>query len=121
MARFVHEVGKPALDAVANELRESGLRAEVEDGGEQAALTVYHGDETEFVYSLHVRGYTAPAFAVRDFAGPASSGKKYYRAEVFLQEGSQHYDVMDYTREELISDVLSQYDKHMHFLHVAAR
>ena len=43
--------------------------------------------------------------------------EKYYRAEVHLTEGGQHYDIMGYTKEEIIADVLSQYDKHMQFLH----
>ena len=37
-----------------------------------------------------------------------------------LLEGGQHYDVLGYTKEQLIGDILSQYEKHMHFLHIAA-
>jgi choline/glycine/proline betaine transport protein len=37
---------------------------------------------------------------------------------VFLSEGGQDYDLMGFTREQVISDVLDQYEKHMHFLHM---
>lgn len=40
----------------------------------------------------------------------------FYRAEVHLREGGQDYDVMNWTREQVIADVLDQYEKHLHFL-----
>jgi len=35
---------------------------------------------------------------------------------VFLKEGGKDYDVMGYNRDQLINDVLDQYEKHLHFL-----
>ena len=43
---------------------------------------------------------------------------QYYRAEVFLSEGGQDYDIMGWTREQVIGDIISQYEKHMYFLHM---
>jgi choline/glycine/proline betaine transport protein len=42
----------------------------------------------------------------------------YYQAEVFLREGGQAYDVMDWTQEDIIQDVIDQYERHLHFLSV---
>ena len=42
----------------------------------------------------------------------------YYRAEVHLYEGSQDYDLMGWSREQVLHDLLEQYEKHLHFLHV---
>jgi choline/glycine/proline betaine transport protein len=42
---------------------------------------------------------------------------KFYRAEVHLSEGGQDYDVMGWTMEQIITDVVDQYEKHLHFLH----
>ncbi len=39
----------------------------------------------------------------------------YVRFEVRLSEGNQGYDVMGYTREQLIADVLDQYERHLQF------
>ena len=44
--------------------------------------------------------------------------RKYFRAEVHLMEGGQDYDIMGWSREEVIDDILDQYEQHMHFLHV---
>ncbi len=44
--------------------------------------------------------------------------RKYFRAEVHLLEGGQDYDIMSWLREEVIEDILDQYEQHMHFLHV---
>ncbi|EMD5657114.1 TPA: glycine/betaine ABC transporter [Klebsiella pneumoniae] len=41
-----------------------------------------------------------------------------YRAEVYLKEGGQNYDVMGWNQEQLINDILDQYEKHLHFLHL---
>ncbi|MNV94388.1 High-affinity choline transport protein [compost metagenome] len=44
--------------------------------------------------------------------------RRYYRAEVHLSEGSQDYDLMGYTKEQIINDILDQYERHMQFLHL---
>ncbi|NLP32985.1 MAG: choline transporter, partial [Oligella ureolytica] len=43
----------------------------------------------------------------------------YYRAEVYLIEGGQDYDIMGWTKEGVIADILDQYERHRHFLHMA--
>src|SRR5699024_11411282 len=43
----------------------------------------------------------------------------YYRAEVYLNEGGQDYDVMGWTEDEVIGDILDQYERHRLFLHIA--
>jgi choline/glycine/proline betaine transport protein len=42
----------------------------------------------------------------------------YYRAEIHLQEGGQDYDVMGWSKQAIIQDIIDHYHKHMHFLHV---
>lgn len=34
----------------------------------------------------------------------------------YLREGGQGYDIMDWSAEQVIEDVIEQYEKHMHFL-----
>jgi choline/glycine/proline betaine transport protein len=41
----------------------------------------------------------------------------FYRAEVHLAEGGQDYDIMGWTREQVVLDILNQYEDHLHFLH----
>ena len=38
--------------------------------------------------------------------------------EVFALEGSHGYDLMGYTKEQVITDVLDHYERHLQFLHL---
>jgi choline/glycine/proline betaine transport protein len=42
----------------------------------------------------------------------------YYRAEVHLNEGGQDYDIMGWAEEDIIADMIDQYERHRHFLHI---
>lgn len=46
------------------------------------------------------------------------NNRRYYRAEVHLSEGSQDYDLVGYTKEQIINDILDQYERHLQFLHM---
>ena len=32
-----------------------------------------------------------------------------------FKEGGQNYDVMEWTQEDLIQDIIDQYERHLHF------
>ncbi len=117
--QFIETTAREALEEIAAELQTREYRAEVTGRDDRVTLSVYHGDEPEFRYQVRLRGYQAPRFAFPEFDLRRSSRRDYYRAEVFLGPGAQNYDIMGYTKEEVIGDVLSQYDKHMTFLHLA--
>ena len=77
-------------------------------------LLVNLGDEHNFVYQVWPRQYTIPGFT-----GRARSGKShYYRLETFLLEGSLGNDLMDYSKEQVITDILDQYERHLNFIHL---
>ena len=82
---------------------------EVEDG---LQLRVNHHDEINFVYQVMLRETTAPSFMTQN---PVAEGAN-FQAEVFLREGGQSYDVMNWTEEDLIQDIIDQYERHLHFL-----
>jgi choline/glycine/proline betaine transport protein len=84
------------------------------------ALRVSYGGDDDFVYGVHSVGHLIPSFAFPEFEREGEGGQRYYRAEVYLAEGSQHYDLYGYNHEQLIDDVLIQYEKHMHFLHIVS-
>ncbi|AGA34443.1 High-affinity choline uptake protein BetT [Thioalkalivibrio nitratireducens DSM 14787] len=115
--RYISESVKPALTEVAHELRKQNLAAEVGEGEDgRVWVEVRHGDEIDFFYSVRPRAYEPPTFVMRDTRDKRLETLKYYRAEVHLKEGGQDYDVMGWAREDVINDVLEQYERHMHFL-----
>lgn len=117
--RFISETVVPACQQVAEELRKQGRDAKVESGEDgRVVLTVGHGDEADFHYQVRPRALIQPSFVMRDTRDDTNEERKYFRAEVHLDEGGQDYDVMGWNREEVIGDILDQYERHMHFLHL---
>lgn len=83
------------------------------------AYEVDLGNELNFVYEVRARAYLQPAFALAGMSeGEKAEEQKYYRAVVCLKEGGQDYDVMGWNQEQIINDILDQYEKHLHFLHI---
>ena len=124
---FIEEVAGPALEQVAGELGRQGVQARVEPrtGAEGDAnapdgveLRSAHGEEMDFVYAVMPREYVAPGFVLEHPRRRRRLGGECYRAEVHLREGGQGYDLMGWQREEVINDVLDQYQRHLHFLDV---
>lgn len=118
--RFIDEVVLPAFEEVAAELRKQGYVVEVmSDEEKRSKLEVQHNQEVNFVYEVRPRAYVQPDFvAPDDDQEEESEERKYFRAEIHLLEGGQDYDIMGWSREEVIDDILDQYEQHMHFLHV---
>ena len=114
-------ISGPALQAMqqfAEELRGHGLAVVVDqsDEGDRAALRVMHGDETDFEYAVVCTGHVKPDEAL--IATEGDDAGTYFRAEVRLREGGQDYCVMGWSTEQILHDLLAQYEKHLHFLHV---
>lgn len=118
VGRFIEDVVKPALEEVAAELKKQKLDSRVGEDRDKARawVEVRHGEEIDFFYSVHSRPYEPPSFVLRDTRRSRAEALKYYRAEVHLREGGQDYDIMGWSRNDVINDVLDQYERHMHFL-----
>ena len=117
---FMKETVAPALNEVAGEIRGRGLTADVEIADREARLTVSHGSDDEFHYGVALRGVPVPSFAVTALEGEREGPDRIWRAEVSLREGGQRYDILGYTKEQVIADLLGQYERHMHYLHLHA-
>ncbi|MDO4769109.1 MAG: choline BCCT transporter BetT [Brachymonas sp.] len=117
--RFVDTVVLEACTEVVEELRSLGVGANVsqpESG--QVIFTTNHEDEIDFTYQVVASAHVQPAFVqVGNDAQETSAEQTYYRAEVHLSEGGQDYDIMGWSKEGVINDIIDQYHKHMHFLH----
>ncbi|KAB0495769.1 choline BCCT transporter BetT [Pseudomonas vancouverensis] len=116
--RFIAEVVKPGFEEVAAELRKQGHEVTIrEDEEGSIALELFHTAEERFLYEVRPRAFTTPSFIMRD-TEDGTDARKYFRAEVHLREGGQDYDIMGWSREDVIGDILDQYERHLHFLHV---
>ncbi|GAB6390089.1 BCCT family transporter [Stutzerimonas marianensis] len=114
--RFISETAAPACAAVAEELRKQGYSVELTSGEDKrTGLEITHEGAPDFIYQIRPRGYPMPSFVATE---EDEDERNYFRAEVHLKEGGQNYDVMGWSREGVIGDILDQYEKHMHFLHM---
>lgn len=118
--RFLKQVVQPALNEVAEELRQAGLTVELElDDQSVKTFRVMHGEELDFIYQVQLAAHVQPSFTYNENDPNASPDEHtYYRAEVHLREGGQDYDILGWSRDAVISDLIEHYHKHMHFLHV---
>lgn len=121
--RFIEEVIAVAFAEVGEELHKQGIAYQVqrEEYNGRARLEVFHGEEVDFLYEVRPKAYVQPTFLVTQTTNSTEDTheeKKYFRAEVYLREGGQNYDVMGWTKDQIINDILDQYEKHMHFLHL---
>ncbi len=119
--KMLDNVCRPAMQEVANELELRGAKVEFSEGGpledekiNHLELLVKLGEEQNFIYQIWPQRYAVPGFTYR-----ARSGKShYYRLETFLLEGTQGNDLMDFTKHQVINDILDQYERHLNFLHI---
>ena len=116
--RFVTTVATPVLEEVAAELTSHGLTSTVTEtkavrGVAGVQLHTELEDAPAFVYKVTPLPCPAPTFAVGRV-----TGEVYFRTEVHLAEGTQGYDVNGYSREQLLGDVLDQYERHLSYLHL---
>ena len=119
--RMLDNVCSPAVQTVADELIKRGMNVEVNQGESEyhdklyhLDLTIFIEDEHNFVYQIWPVRYIAPTFSERGKRGK----QYYYRLETFLYEGSQDNDLVGYTKEQVINDILDKYERHMTFLHI---
>ena len=100
----------PALQDVSAEFEKASLATKVVQRDDVVALTVAYPEVPDFLYEVRLRRYESPETT------PESDQSAFSRAEVFLREGSRDYDLMGWSREQIIHDVLDQYEKHLTFL-----
>ncbi|WP_113907942.1 BCCT family transporter [Aliidiomarina celeris] len=114
---FIRGTGKDCLEQVKKELESQQWTAEVaiEEDPTRVVLTVDR-DEIDFYYEIRLRGYIRPEFAL---APRQPKESEYFRAEVFLRQGGQSYDVYGFEAADIINDVLNQFENYLHFRHTS--
>ncbi|WHN64904.1 choline BCCT transporter BetT [Cysteiniphilum sp. QT6929] len=118
---FLRQVVQPAIEKVGTRISKE-LEVQIVMDEDKVRLLIPKSDDIDFVYSVHIRAFALPSYAEDDGDNEQDKGeqeKHYYRAEVFLEHGGQQYDIMGYTEEQVIADILTQYEKHLYYIHVS--
>ena len=115
---FMNRVAIPAVEEVAEELTRLGADVRCERGEHPdypvpyIDLVVDFPEQDEFKYQPYPVVYNVPNFATN----LAAIQETYFKVEVFNLTGSQGRDIIGYTKEQVISDILDAYDAHMMYM-----
>lgn len=115
--RFLEQTAGPAMEEISASLKKRGFPSRIEQGeqnDEFVRLNVEIEGHQDFTYEIQPVAFTIPSFVRR----PHSSSSHYYRLEAHLFEGGQGYDLVGYTKVQVIEDILDHFERHMQFLHV---
>jgi choline/glycine/proline betaine transport protein len=118
VAQFMERVVQPALADVLREFTKQGYEATLdiipnEDINISShALVVRIPNHRDFLYQVQAVEAPVPMFGGR----MSRETDVYYRVEVFAQTGSEGYDLMGVTHQQIIDDVLDRYEAHLGFL-----
>ncbi|MET3175713.1 UNVERIFIED_ORG: choline/glycine/proline betaine transport protein [Arthrobacter sp. UYCu721] len=118
LAQFMERTVQPALAELVGEFIEQGHQATLDiapnehTGVSGYALVVTIPDHRDFLYQVQGVEAPVPTFGGRTF----HEADVYYRAEVFSPTGSEGYDLMGVTHQQIIDDVLARYEGHLGFL-----
>jgi choline/glycine/proline betaine transport protein len=118
VAQFMERVVQPALADVLREFTKQGYPATLDIiPNEEAnisshALVVSIPNHRDFQYQVQAVEAPVPMFGGR----MSRETDVYYRVEVFAQTGSEGYDLMGVTHQQIIDDVLDRYEAHLGFL-----
>ena len=109
--QFIQQQVRQAFENIRVEFERRHLDVSIEDMESGLKLLVHHQDEMNFIYQVSARSTLPPSFM-----SETTDGQEFYQAEVSLREGGQNYDVMQWTQDDLLQDIIDQYERHLHFL-----
>ncbi|MCF6767566.1 BCCT family transporter [Thiotrichales bacterium 19S11-10] len=114
---FLKITVKPAMKSFLEELKDHKVRGKLNIAKDTIKLTIMKKDGSNFVYRVSISPFLLPGY-LEERERESEEEKRYYRAEVFLEYGGQYYDIMGYSEEQVIADIVTQYEKHLYYLHV---
>jgi choline/glycine/proline betaine transport protein len=111
--RFMETVARPALDQVAAELSSRGRQSEVVEEAEGAiALRTPADGVRDFVYGVTLSRHRMASFTT---LRPGEHEFR-YEARTYFSSGNRGYDIMGMSRDQIITDVLAQFERYLHLV-----
>ncbi|MEG8047087.1 BCCT family transporter [Sphingomonas aerolata] len=89
VAAFLTDTASPALDAVAAQMRDSGLSPTLVQDENQVELRIPHGERGEFRYGVRARGFRQASFAWAASRKANEQERLHYRAVAHSSEESR--------------------------------
>lgn len=121
VSKFINNSVKSAMQDIAHELENKEYLVHVkEENANVILLEVQLGTNMNFIYKVQADASVKPSFSKDGLENSIDRPEEelYFRAGVYLREGGQNYDIMGWSKEAIRNDIIDQYQKHMHFLHL---
>jgi|TARA_B110000240_G_C13503162_1_gene454825 choline/glycine/proline betaine transport protein len=117
--QFIDTTVLLAMEKMSKELANNQVESEIVNESNMLSLSVQHGSEYSFVFGVKCEKYRQPSYSPDNEETQDNDDEHiYYRAEIHLAEGGQDYDIMGWTKQAVINDMIDQYHTHLHFLHL---
>lgn len=118
---FINTTVLKAFRRVERELAKQDWPAEVhtDAANSRVYIEVIKEDQIDFIYEVRMLRHSLPDYAFPEMVHDPDLEDYYYRAEVFLRRGGQSYDIYGFDQQDIITDILDQFEKHLHFLHIS--
>lgn len=114
--QFLQTTILPAMQEVSAELRQRGVTSAVNhnpDTTDEVSLTIPVEALRDFVYGVRLQSRLLPAFLLTQSASPDEPDARVYEPITFFEDGREGYDVQYLRSEELIADILRQYERYL--------
>ena len=120
VTEFIYSTVYKAMSRVQRELSTHGWDAQVhfDEQTWRIYLEVIKEDQIDFFYEIRLVEHELPDYAFPELEN-RDPDEKYFRAEVFLRKGGQSYDIYGFEQQEIIADILDQFEKYLHFVHIS--
>lgn len=127
VSNFIKDVVHESMETVQIELKRRGWESQVyiDNDPLRTRIEVIKSEQMAFIYEVRLCEFVIPGFAFSELlleteTQTDTQDENYYRAEVFLREGGEAYDVYGYSRHNMITDILNHFEHYLHKLHHAA-
>lgn len=108
---YLEEEVKPAVLEFSQELEKRDYKVVTSTDNEKLVkLSIIKPEAEDFVYMVQLKNYDTPDYI-------PENKENYIRAEVYLASGGQNYDIYGYKKDEILADIITQYEKHLHYMH----
>ncbi|MFD2237416.1 BCCT family transporter [Aureimonas populi] len=110
---FIERTVHPALVDVCRELSGRGLAASVARDAEGGTMLTVEARETRnFVYGVTPVRQLAMTFSAAEASRPDKRRAQVWSGHTVFSDGSRGYEVMGFTKDDIIADVLAQFERY---------
>lgn len=110
---FLKEVVQPAFNELTEELKKQNIIAEVSvfERPHRVELLIGHDAINNFKYGVRTQPKNISDFLINEENAPVIDSNKIFIPQTYFGDDRRGYDIQYYTKTEIISDVLKQYER----------